>query len=215
VSAPDPAGRPAVPGTLAIATRNPGKVREIRDIFGSLDVTWLSDEGGRWPEVHETGSTYLENAVLKARAVAGAAGVPALADDSGIEVDALGGEPGVRSARLAGEGATDQENLRSLIERIRDTPAEQRTARYRCVAVCAWPDGAQVWTEGTCEGLLQVEPRGSGGFGYDPIFVPLQERPPDGRGRTMAELTPGEKHAISHRGKAFRLLAERLGAPAI
>jgi len=214
VSAPDTVGRPAVPDTLAIATRNPGKVREIRDIFGSLAVAWLSDEG-RWPEVHETGATYLENALLKARAVAVAAGVPALADDSGIEVDALGGEPGVRSARLAGEGATDQENLRLLIELIRDTPAERRTARYRCVAVCAWPDGAEVWTEGTCDGLLQVEPRGSGGFGYDPIFVPRQEWPPDGRGRTMAELTPEEKHAISHRGKAFRLLAERLGASPI
>ena len=127
---------PAERAVAASVTR-----REIRDIFGSLDVTWLSDEGGRWPEVHETGATYLENALLKARAVAGAAGVPALADDSGIEVDALGGEPGVRSARLAGEGATDQENLRSLIERIRDTPAEQRTARYRCVAVCAWTPG--------------------------------------------------------------------------
>jgi XTP/dITP diphosphohydrolase len=136
--------------------------------------------------------------------VATATGVAAVADDSGIEVDALGGGPGVRSARFAGEGATDHANLQLLIDRVRSVPLEARTARYRCVAVCAWPEGRVVWAEGTCEGRLILEPRGSGGFGYDPIFVP------DGETRTMAELTEEEKNALSHRGRAFRALKAEL-----
>jgi len=130
--------------------------------------------------------------------------VPAVADDSGIEVDALRGEPGPRSARLAGPGATDRQNLDVLIHRIQEVPADDRGARYRCVAVCAWPDGREVWAEAVCEGRLILEPRGSNGFGYDPIFVPNGER------RTMAELSSEEKDAISHRGKAFRELGEIL-----
>jgi XTP/dITP diphosphohydrolase len=130
--------------------------------------------------------------------------VAALADDSGIEVAALGGGPGVRSARFAGEDATDEANLRLLIARIRDVPEAERTARYRCVAVCAWPGERDVWAEATCEGRLILEPRGTGGFGYDPIFVP------EGGSRTMAELTDEEKNAISHRGRAFRALRATL-----
>ena len=202
-----------IPTELALATTNEGKIREISAICVDWPVKkWhfgrsfaQPEQVSRsWPNVEETGDTYLENALLKARAVATALGVPALADDSGIEVEALGGAPGVRSARFAGEDATDQANLRLLIDRIRDVPEAERTARYRCVAVCAWPDRRGVWAEGTCEGRLILEPRGTGGFGYDPIFVR------EGESRTMAELTDDEKNAISHRGRAFRALRAKL-----
>src|SRR5947208_11164722 len=134
-------GRMAFPPRLALATKNPGKVREILRICAGWPVRWLvyEDDDPRWPDVEETGDTYLANALLKARTVAEALGAPALADDSGIEVDALGGAPGPRSARFAAERASDEENLRLLIERIRGVPAERRTARYRCVAACVWP----------------------------------------------------------------------------
>jgi XTP/dITP diphosphohydrolase len=190
------------PSTLAIASRNPGKIREILAICSDWPVTWVTanDHDGPWPDVEETGETYLENAALKAAAVAKALGVPALADDSGIEVDALGGAPGMRSARYSGPGATDEQNLRTLIEAIRAVPAHERTARYRCVALMADPGGALIHAEETCEGTLVTQPRGEGGFGYDPVFVP------DGDSRTMAELPPEEKDRISHRGRAFRAL---------
>jgi XTP/dITP diphosphohydrolase len=201
----------AFPDRLALATKNPGKIREIVRICHDWPVDWVLARGSAesaqvsaWPDVEETGKTYLENALLKARAAVEAVGVAAVADDSGIEVDALGGAPGPGSARFAGRDATDGENLDLLIERLRLIPPEQRTARYRCVAVCAWPDGRQIWAEGTCEGTLILEPRGTGGFGYDPIFVPEDER------RTMAELSAEEKDAISHRGRAFRALGEIL-----
>jgi XTP/dITP diphosphohydrolase len=157
------------------------------------------------PEVEETGSTYHENASLKAREVARATGEPALADDSGIEVDALGGAPGPRSARYAGEEASDEQNLRALLRATAGVPAGGRTARYRAVASLAWPDGREVHAEATCEGMLESGPRGEGGFGYDPIFVPLGDE------RTMAELSPEEKDRISHRGGALRALRARLG----
>jgi XTP/dITP diphosphohydrolase len=156
--------------------------------------------------VEETGSTYLENALLKARAGAGALGEPALADDSGIEVDALGGRPGPRSARFAGEDATDQQNLDELIRALKGIPGSGRTARYRCLAVLAFPDGRELHAEGTCEGTLVGKPRGTQGFGYDPIFVP------EGRGETMAQMTDEEKDRISHRGRALRALGETLAA---
>jgi XTP/dITP diphosphohydrolase len=196
------------PPRIAIASRNPGKIREILQICADWSVEWVThpDDSVTWPEVEETGHTYLQNARLKAHAVATSLGIPGLADDSGIEVDALGGAPGVRSARFAGEEATDEDNLRLLIERLTPIPEVERTARYRCVAVCAWPDGEQMAAEGTCEGMLILEPRGSGGFGYDPIFVPV------GESRTMAELTDQEKNAISHRGRAFRALGAKLAA---
>ena len=195
----------AFPPRLAIATTNAGKVREIVDICASWPVEWVTSADAAWPVVEETGETYLENALLKARHVARELGLAALADDSGIEVDALGGDPGPRSARFAGPHATDDDNLRLLLERVRDVPAPERTARYRCVAALAWPEGREVWTEGTCEGALVLEPKGGGGFGYDPIFVPV------GNARTMAELAADEKNEISHRGKAIRALRERLG----
>jgi XTP/dITP diphosphohydrolase len=194
----------AVPPTLAIATRNPGKVREFLQICADWPASWVTFHDADWPVVSETGATYVENARLKAAAVAGTLGFPAVADDSGVEVDHLGGAPGLRSARFAGEDATDDQNLRLLIDRIREAPADGRTARYRCVALCSWPGGGEIWAEATCEGTLVTEPRGSNGFGYDPIFVPL------GESRTMAELSDEEKHRISHRGKALRALGAML-----
>ncbi|HEX9236075.1 MAG TPA: RdgB/HAM1 family non-canonical purine NTP pyrophosphatase [Actinomycetota bacterium] len=189
------------PLRIALATRNPGKVREVLQICSDWPVAWVTYRNASWPEVEEAGSTYLDNALLKARATAGAVGIPAIADDSGIEVDALGGEPGPHSARFAGAAATDKQNLDLLISRLHAVPDAQRTARYRCVAACVWPDGGrEIWTSETCEGMLLLEPRGKGGFGYDPIFVP------SGMHQTMAELSPDEKNAISHRGKALRAL---------
>ena len=191
------------PPRIAIATRNPHKIEELARICRDWPVSWLTihDDGApALPDVEETGETYLANASLKARAVAGALDAPALADDSGIEVDALGGRPGVRSARYAGERATDEENLRELLRALKGVPGGGRTARYRCLAVLASPDGTLTSAEGLCEGTLVTAPRGDGGFGYDPVFVPA------GWERTMAELPPEEKDRISHRGKAFRAL---------
>jgi len=198
------------PERLALATRNAGKITEILRICRGWPVEWLTAAGAggpadRWPSAEETGQSYLENALIKARAVSDAFGISAVADDSGIEVDVLGGAPGPRSARFAGPDAGDEDNLALLIERVRDVPAHERNARYRCVAVCAW-EVSHLSAEGTCEGRLVLEPRGTGGFGYDPIFVPEGER------RTMAELSPGHKDAISHRGRAFRRLEELLRA---
>lgn len=192
------------PQRLVLATRNPGKVKEIVRICGEWPVEWLTFRDVPLPSIEEAGAGYAENALIKAEATARAVGTPAVADDSGIEVVALGGAPGHLSARFAGPFATAQENLRLLIDRVGAFPPEQRKARYRCVAVCVWPDGEHVRAQGTCEGRLILEPRGEGGFGYDPIFVP------DGQDRTMAELLPDEKDAISHRGKAFRALGEAL-----
>ncbi|HJP66070.1 MAG TPA: RdgB/HAM1 family non-canonical purine NTP pyrophosphatase [Actinomycetota bacterium] len=189
----------ALPARLTLATRNPGKIREILEICADWPVRWALEEAPA-PYVEETGETYLENARAKAHAAATLWDLPALADDSGIEVDALGGAPGVHSAVFAGPDASDQENLDLLIGRIRSVPESERTARYRCIAVCAWPDGRERWTEATSEGRLILEPRGSGGFGYDPIFVPEGERV------TMAELPADRKNGISHRGRAFRAL---------
>jgi XTP/dITP diphosphohydrolase len=190
------------PPRIAIASRNPHKLREIGRICADWPVEWITADRNdeRWPDVEETGATYLENARLKARAVVAALGEPALADDSGIEVDALGGRPGPRSARFAGEGVSDQRNLEELIRAVKGVPSAGRTARYRCVAVLAFSGGEELHTEATCEGMLEPKPRGTGGFGYDPIFIPV------GWDRTMAELTDEEKDRISHRGRAFRAL---------
>ena len=196
----------AFPARIAIASRNAHKLREIGRICADWTVEWLTVENheGPWPEVEETGNTYLDNALLKARAGAAARGEPALADDSGIEVDALGGRPGPRSARFAGEDATDERNLEELIRALKGIPGSGRSARYRCVAVLAFPDGRELQAEGTCEGILVPKPRGGRGFGYDPIFVPA------GWDRTMAELTDEEKDRISHRGRALRALKQLL-----
>lgn len=196
------------PERLAIATKNAHKLRELARICRDWPVRWLTVENhpGPWPDVPEPHDTYLDNALEKARAIALALGEPAIADDSGIEADALDGGPGPRSARFAGERASDAENLAKLIEAIRDEPADARTARYRCVAAIAWPDGRALHADGVCEGTLLVTPMGTRGFGYDPIFVPRDED------RTMAELDDDEKDRISHRGRAFRALAELLSA---
>jgi XTP/dITP diphosphohydrolase len=198
----------AFPTRIAIASRNAHKLREIGRICTDWPVEWLTVDNheGPWPDVEETGSTYLDNALLKARAGAAALGEPALADDSGIEVDALGGRPGPRSARFAGEDTTDQRNLDELIRALKGVPGSGRTARYRCIAVLAFPDGREIHAEGTCEGTLVGKPRGTRGFGYDPIFVP------EGRDRSMAELSDEDKDRISHRGRAFRALGETLAA---
>jgi XTP/dITP diphosphohydrolase len=197
----------ALPPRIALATRNPHKLRELGRICAEWPVEWVSvqtHDPAAFPDVEETGDGYLENAALKARAVAAALGLPALADDSGIEVDALGGRPGPRSARYAGESATDEQNLTAMIQAIRGVPAGGRGARYRCVAALAYPGGDLVHTDGTCEGTLRGKAAGSGGFGYDPIFIPI------GWDRTMAELTDEEKDRISHRGRAFRALRDLL-----
>jgi XTP/dITP diphosphohydrolase len=194
------------PEAVAVASRNPGKIREILAICSDWPVRWMTADRdpGPWPEVEETGVSYLDNARLKARAVAQVLGVCALADDSGIEVDALGGAPGPRSARFAGPHASEEENLRKLIEAVRDVPDGGRGARYRCVALLSVPGGDELVGEGVCEGTLIHEPRGSGGFGYDPIFVPA------GRQETMAELDREEKDRISHRGRALRSLRAQI-----
>ena len=194
------------PERLAIASKNPHKLRELGRICRDWPVEWLTVQNhpGPWPDVDEPHDTYLHNALEKARTVAQVLGVPAIADDSGIEVDALGGGPGPRSARFAGEGASDADNLAKLIGLVADTEPDARTARYRCVAAIAWPGGRTIDAEGTCGGSLIGQPRGDRGFGYDPVFVPQGER------RTMAELGDEEKDRISHRGRAFRALAELL-----
>jgi XTP/dITP diphosphohydrolase len=194
----------AFPARIAIGSRNAHKLREIRRICADWPVTWLTvdEHEGLWPDVEETGSTYLENARIKGVAWAAALGVSTLADDSGIEVDALGGRPGPRSARFAGDDTTDERNLQELIRALKGVPAAGRTARYRCVALLAHPDGSEIQAEGVCEGTLIAKPQGSRGFGYDPIFVPA------GWDQTMAELSDGEKDRISHRGRALRTLRE-------
>jgi XTP/dITP diphosphohydrolase len=198
----------AFPDHLAVASKNAHKLREIARICAEWPVAWKTVESTHepWPDVEEPHDTYLENALAKAREVASSFGVPALADDSGIEVDALGGAPGPRSARYAGEGATDEENLAQLLRALIDVAERDRTARYRCVAVVAWPNGREIWTEGVCEGRMDPEPRGKRGFGYDPAFVP------EGYEQTMAELEDDEKDRISHRGLALRALGERLAS---
>jgi XTP/dITP diphosphohydrolase len=197
-----------LPPRIALATRNPHKIRELTRICADWPVEWASiqdHDPAMFPDVDETGETYLENAILKATAVASAAGMAALADDSGIEVDALGGRPGPRSARFAGPDASDERNLAELIRAIRGVPAAGLTARYRCLAVLVEREGGEVvQAEGVCEGTLVTKPRGEDGFGYDPIFVPV------GWDRTMAQLRPDEKDRISHRGRALRSLRELL-----
>ena len=194
------------PERLAIASKNAHKLRELGRICADWPVDWVTVETheGPWPDVEEPHDAYRENALAKARVVAASLGIPAIADDSGIEVDALDNAPGPRSARFAGEGATDAENLAKLIGAIVAVEPARRTARYRCVAAMAWPDGTELAADGACEGMLVTVPRGSGGFGYDPVFVP------EGMARTMAELADEEKDAISHRGRAFRALRELL-----
>jgi len=192
---------------VIVATGNRGKLEEIRsalDLPGWEFVT-ASDLGSSTLDIEETGDTFEENARLKAQAYKKAFGLPALADDSGLEVDALGGEPGVRSSRYAGPDATDAENNAKLMAALEGVPEGQRGARFRTVIVYVDAGGAEIVVDGTCEGSIGFEPHGSGGFGYDPLFLP-SEAP----GRTMADLTMAEKNAISHRGAALRALRDAL-----
>lgn len=189
---------------VVLATRNPHKVVELRRILGDAPIDLLSGRDLDLPEVEETGDTFAANALLKASACAQATGLPAVADDSGLEVDALGREPGVRSARYAGDPGDDDANLRLVLARLGER--RDRAARFVCVAALVTPDGHQITERGVMEGTLTTAPRGEGGFGYDPIFVAAGEQ------RTNAELTPDEKDAISHRGAAFRALRPHLVA---
>jgi XTP/dITP diphosphohydrolase len=187
---------------LVLSTRNEHKLRELSELMRPYELDPLPADVELPPE---TGTTFADNAVAKARAAAAATGRPAIADDSGIEAAALGGAPGVWSARYAGEGATDEENLDKL---LREVPADgDRRVAYVCALAYVEPGGREELVYGRCEGTLAAEPRGEGGFGYDPAFVP-DDFPGDER--TMAELSPVEKDAISHRGRAARALVLRL-----
>ncbi|HEX2178950.1 MAG TPA: RdgB/HAM1 family non-canonical purine NTP pyrophosphatase [Actinomycetota bacterium] len=192
---------------IVLATANPGKIAEILEIMDGLPVSFITkDQTPPWPEIVEDGDTYLDNALIKARALVGLTGKAAIADDSGIEIDALDGAPGVRSARFAGPAATDDQNNARMAELLAGVPDEWRTARYRCVTVLLLPNGTQFIGEGTCEGRIALAPRGTNGFGYDPWFVPDEQ---EGT-LTFGELPLDFKHGISHRGKALRQLAGRL-----
>lgn len=189
---------------VVLATRNAHKVGELRAVLAPLlpDVEVLTvDAFEDVPEVAETEVTFAGNALLKARAVATATGLPAIADDSGIAVDVLGGSPGIFSARWAGRHGDDVANLQLLLAQIADVPAQHRGGAFVCAAALALPDGTSAVREGRSRGTITTAPAGAGGFGYDPCFVP------EGSDRTLAEHTAEEKNAISHRGKAFRALA--------
>jgi XTP/dITP diphosphohydrolase len=201
---------------VVVATRNRGKLRELLPLFEELALGFelvTIDELAPDAELREDALTFEENALAKARQASAATGLPALADDSGIEVDALGGAPGVHSARYAGVGATDAANNAKLVEALRGVPAERRGARYRCVAAFVDPArGLEVTRAGACEGRLLEAPRGTGGFGYDPFFVPTLPVLVPERGLTMAELPLDEKNRLSHRAAAFRALASALAS---
>jgi XTP/dITP diphosphohydrolase len=191
---------------LVLASANRDKAAEISAILraavADLD---LAPRPAEVPDVDEIGTTLVENARLKAAAIAAATGEPAVADDTGLLVDALDGAPGVYSARFAGEGATYADNVAKLLRELDGVDPERRTARFETVALVRWPDGREIAVTGAVDGVIASAARGDGGFGYDPVFVPAE-----GDGRTFAELTPDEKHALSHRGRAFRALAAEL-----
>jgi XTP/dITP diphosphohydrolase len=193
---------------VVLATGNPGKLRQFSELLGTsgLELIRQSDFGIEPPP--ETGQTFLENSLIKARNAATLTGLPAIADDSGLEVDALGGRPGLYSARYAGEGASDEANLRKMLEELAGIPAPLRTARYRSVIVfmTVAADPAPVIGEGVWEGSIALSPRGEGGFGYDPIFVP------SGGSRTAAELPVDVRNELSHRGQAARAFLAQMYA---
>ncbi|MGI6549780.1 MAG: XTP/dITP diphosphatase [Syntrophomonadales bacterium] len=190
---------------LVIASRNEKKKRELLQIIEGLELDVVTlNEYPNAPEVEEDGLTFRENAIKKAREIAQFTGCVTLADDSGLEVDALGGRPGVYSARFAGEPSNDERNNQKLLEMLQGVPAPERGARFRCVIAIAFPDGRIETAEGTCEGQIGFTPGGLGGFGYDPLFIP------DGFNQTFAELSPEVKNRISHRGKALQEASRRL-----
>jgi XTP/dITP diphosphohydrolase len=188
-----------------VATFNRDKAAELHALLAlpGVELAALAD----WPGAvspEETGATLLENARIKARAAAAVTGLPAIADDTGLEVDALNGAPGVHAARYAGPDAKYADNVAKLLRELAGVPAERRTARFRTVCVAAWPDGTELCADGVLQGTITEVPRGANGFGYDPVFVPKGET------RTYAELTDAEKNAISHRARAVKVLARLL-----
>ena len=194
--------------TFVLASANRDKAAEIAAILAAVPGLTLVPRPAEVPDVEETGETLEENARLKAVALCTATGMAAVADDTGLEVEALAGAPGVYAARFAGEGASYADNVAMLLSELErvgaSTPGERR-ARFRSVAFVAYPDGSELWVEGEVSGVITPDARGNGGFGYDPLFAP------DGfDGRTFAQMTPDEKHSVSHRGRAFRALADRL-----
>ncbi len=189
---------------VVCASANPHKVTEIFEIIREIAAVDLLPRPGELADVVEDADTLAGNARLKAAAVCAATGMPALADDTGLEVDALDGRPGVITARFAGVGATDEQNRKKLLQELFGT--KNRAARFRTVALLRMPNGQEIVAEGVCEGLISDTERGERGFGYDSVFVPAAND-----GKTFAQMSIAEKHAISHRGKAFRLLATRLG----
>ena len=204
-----PGGTPAGATRIVLATRTPGKLTELRRILAASRVDAGVDDLSAYPgmaEVPETGATFAENAVAKARAAAAWTGLPAVGDDSGLCVDALNGMPGVLSARWSGRHGDDEANLRLVLGQLADVPAARRGAHFTCAAALVLPSGGEHVTEGSVYGRLTDSPRGTGGFGYDPIFVP------DGFEVTTAQMGPDEKYKISHRGRALRALAPVIAA---
>jgi len=189
---------------FVLASKNPNKLKEMREILTGLDLEVVSEaEVGVDVEVEETGSTFEENSLLKAKAVCKASGLPAIADDSGLCVTALGGGPGVYSARYGGENLSDKERYQLVLNSLRGQI--DRTAKFVCCVCCVFPDGGGIGARGECEGLIVYAPRGEDGFGYDPIFLP------SGGKQTFAQMAAEEKNAISHRGKALASFREKLG----
>jgi XTP/dITP diphosphohydrolase len=187
---------------LVVASKNPDKIEEIEAVLMSVGLVDEIARGLEWPDVEESGSSLEENALLKARAVVEAVGLPAVADDTGLEVAALGGLPGVRTGRFAGPDATYRDNVMLLLAEL-DGIADRR-ARFRTAVALVWPDGMELVVEGTLEGVIAETPRGSGGFGYDPVF--------EVEGWTLSEMGLEQKNTLSHRSRALRALAEALGA---
>lgn len=188
---------------LIVASANPAKAGEIMELLDQVVHLELLPRPPEVPEPIENAETFLDNARIKARALVLATGIAAVADDTGLEVAALGGAPGVHTARYAGPRASAEDNIAKLLGAL--DGAEDRSARWRTLALVAYPDGHELWAEGVCEGRIALEPWGSNGFGYDPVFIP-----DEGDGRTFAEMSSDEKHELSHRGHAFRILAREL-----
>ncbi len=194
---------------LVLASANPDKAAEIQAILAAaVPGLVVLPRPADVPDVEEDAPDLVGNARLKAVALVAATGMAAVADDTGLEVDALGGAPGVFSARWAGPGATYADNVAKLLAELATRPHAHRTARFRTVALCRFPDGRELVAEGVCPGTVPVTAAGAGGFGYDPVFVP-----DEGDGRTFAQMSAGDKHAVSHRGRAFRALAAQLAGP--
>ena len=191
-------------GPVVLATANPDKAAEITAALADVNIELVARPTDV-ADVDETGTTLVANARLKAEALCAATGLPSLADDTGLEIDALGGDPGVYSARFAGPNASYADNVERVLAEMTTARRASRTARFRTVLVLAWPDGRELVVDGVVEGVITEGPHGDQGFGYDPIF-----RPAGGRGRTFAEMTRAEKQQLSHRGRALRALAEQL-----